>query len=70
MFTFLSAVGSNFNIVTVVILTLMQRIGTKSILCICVIFENANTDYDVKCEQALTKHIFFRKVTWFDFDSF
>ena len=67
MSTVAAEFASNFNIVFMVILTLMQRIGTESILCICVNFQNANADYDAKCEQASTKQIFCRKVTCFNF---
>ena len=57
MLTFTSAFASNFNIVSVAILMLMQRIATEPILCILhfvtiasVIFETANADFDAKCE--------------------
>ena len=54
--------ASNFNIVSMVMLTLMQRMGIEPILCInlrfvttaSIIFENANADVDAKCEWALT----------------
>ena len=53
--------ASNFNIVSMVMLTLMQRMGIEPILCICnllqlplIIFENVNVDIDAKCEWAFT----------------
>ena len=57
MLMFASAFVSNFSIVSMVMFTLMQRMGTEPILCVCIfvtiaytIFENANAD--VKCEWA------------------
>ena len=37
MLTFASAFKSNFNIVSMVMLTLMQRIAVEPILCVCVL---------------------------------
>ena len=37
MLTFTSAFASNFKIVSMVLLTLMQRMSTEPILCICVL---------------------------------
>ena len=37
MSTFASAFASNFNIVSMVMLTLTQRMGTEPILCICIL---------------------------------
>ena len=37
MLTFASAFASNFNIVSIVMLTLIQRMGIKSILCNCML---------------------------------
>ena len=56
MLTFTSVFASNFNMVSKVMLTLMQIIGTEFIRCICVftiasiIFEKANADIGTKCE--------------------
>ena len=56
---FASAFVSNFNIVSMVMLTLTQRMGTEPNLCVCIfvtiastIFENANANTDVQCEWA------------------
>ena len=37
MLTFASAFASNFNIVSMVMLTLMQRMGIEPILCVCIL---------------------------------
>ena len=53
MLTFASAFASNFNIVSMVMLKLMKKMGTEPIFCVCVffaidaiIFENASADFD------------------------
>ena len=50
--TFVSAFASDFNIVSVVMLTLTQRMGTIA----SIIFENANADIDAMCEWAFNLH--------------
>ena len=37
MLTFASAFASNFNSVSMMMVTLMQRMGTESILCVCIL---------------------------------
>ena len=54
--------ASNFNIVSMVMLTLMQRMGTEPFFVFAlhfvtiasIIFEKANTDVDDKCEWAFS----------------
>ena len=64
MLMFSSAFASNFNIVPMVMLMLMQRMVTELILCTCIVyhcfhyFENANADVNAKCEWAFRKACF------------
>ena len=57
MSTFAPVFASQFNILSMVMLMLMQRMGIEPILCIQIllplhsnIFKNANTDVDTKCQ--------------------